>query len=137
MTPSYGHSTNNLLLWYWPARIHNTYAVNFYIDANPSNPTNQPFVQYLPGTSVQRTNVLENFFMSEPPKCERQSQLGGHGLRGGHQSSRPIEFALPFFHDHEHDDGQSARAVQQFLPPEQPGSPTTSTPSPIRSIGAI
>jgi hypothetical protein len=39
--------------------------VNFYANAyvNLATPNYQPFVQYLPGTSAQRSNVLEYFFI--------------------------------------------------------------------------
>jgi type II secretory pathway pseudopilin PulG len=37
--------------------------VNFYVNANYNQTTNQPLVQSLPGSGAQRTNVLENFFI--------------------------------------------------------------------------
>jgi prepilin-type N-terminal cleavage/methylation domain-containing protein len=63
-TPGYGfYSTNNIYLGapYEPRWTNGP--VNFYIDSNPFNPTNQPFIQYLPGTSARRSNVLETFYM--------------------------------------------------------------------------
>jgi hypothetical protein len=63
-TPCYGYySTNGIFQGsaYEPDWTNGP--VNFYIDSNPFNRTNQPFVQYLPGTSAQRSNVLETFFM--------------------------------------------------------------------------
>lgn len=62
-TPSYG--TNTVIAkgsTFYDALVAAS-PVNFYIDSNPFNQTTQPFIQYLPGTSVQRSNVLETFYM--------------------------------------------------------------------------
>lgn len=75
-TPGYGFSSVTNLFGnfsgYEPF-LFGSNTVNFYIRAFPDNfpsgsPPNlqvqhQPFIQYLPGTSAKRTNVLEDFFM--------------------------------------------------------------------------
>jgi len=65
MTPSYG--TNTVSYPFLSAKDYYPLSpVNFYVNANPinfANPNHHPLVQYLPGTSAQRTNVLENFFI--------------------------------------------------------------------------
>jgi len=67
MTPSYSvYSSNNIQQYAISESRFTNGPVNFYINSNPYNnltPGYQPFVQYLPGTSAQRSNVLENFFM--------------------------------------------------------------------------
>ncbi len=62
-TPSYGTNTPALKGFTTADYFMPASPVNFYIDSNPFNQTNQPFIQYLPGTSVQRSNVLETFYM--------------------------------------------------------------------------
>jgi len=61
-TPSLNFCSTNLLGVSRSLRFTNG-PINFYITANPYSRTNQPFLQNLPGTVLQRSNVLESFFM--------------------------------------------------------------------------
>jgi len=64
-TPCNGHYSTNLLQFYTGLGefFFTNGPVNFYVNSTPWTPTSQPFVQYLPGTTTQRSNVLEMFYM--------------------------------------------------------------------------
>jgi len=61
-TPSFGFCSTNFLGVSRSLQFTNG-PVNFYVTANPYTRVNQPFIQSLPGTSLQRSNVLQSFFM--------------------------------------------------------------------------
>ncbi|MGH7993671.1 MAG: PilW family protein, partial [Limisphaerales bacterium] len=70
--------------------------VNFFVDANPYTVNYQPFVQYLPGTSAQRTNVLETFFMLSRQNINGSPSWVGTGYVVD-PSSRPTNSLYRFF----------------------------------------
>jgi hypothetical protein len=97
-TPSYG--TNSLEKGSPGSAFDNRVIppVNFYVDANPytMNVNYQPFVQYLPGTSAQRTNVLETFFMLSRQNINGSPSWVGTGYAVD-PSSRPTNSLYRFF----------------------------------------
>jgi hypothetical protein len=64
-TPCNGYYSTNNIQFFATANepFFTNGPVNFYVTAGPNTKTNQPFIQYLPGTSAQRSNVLEAFYM--------------------------------------------------------------------------